>query len=913
MNLLIEQRPTTITSSKSQQHQQSQISNENDMNNSSSSSPLVLKIKRHTTKQQQQQNNSISTSSHMLEDDNNSRSTTNNQRFKRTSITNTTATRRPSSPAFNGKQQQQQQQQATKRSVTIDNNNNDLTGNIDDISLTKRFKRDDSNHLSSSKVDACVETVSIGLATEPDHLGPCEPGTSVVLEGIVWNETDSGVLVVNVTWRGKTYVGTLLDSTKQDWACPRLTCESPTSDYDARSSSKTSRTKRTAGAGGNTRCSNPQQQSVSLCQQISSNNLSTGLDERKLRNNIKSRQSKRLNNISTSINDEIINNSSPLTSPYRTNNQQTFFASETPSPTTTATTTLSSNLEPQLISCSESHCHKRFASNIALSYHLSDAHKKTDVITPTIPQANTRDEEDVAHILANVADYVRRSSPPSSKRCSPEHHMSSSNLKTIENSSLSWPCPQISSKLVLSASLNNAERILSPNSPRCKLNNNETTLVDNQNRNDHDDLKTSVKQADHFLLHIKDEVNVNKNSYLDLNIKKEQNIIHTKIPTPPPISSSPAYSDISDEDLTPNEQILPQPSTINLLTATNGKIDENGNNLHPSSSFLSTNNGLNNSNSSWTAQMLFQQFGSFIQPQTTVSNNKDLSTTPNRLNSNNNICPSSNGTSDSTVKNILDSRRSSTTKSSSSSSTTNLYHYHTNETKFPTPIINTLTSPNENLLHLSSTTTIKPMDLVDYSINNNRTTNGGQYHHSSSLHPSRIINGQQYVIKRDFRASYQYNSFSVFTNDEYQLIYRIETQYSLSYAATIKSILPLDDFIIVAHIDAFLGSNRIFNFRILNSLLGRWIDGRIYQQNMLIYVIELINFQKIIIELSPPHTPEMSSLNSVRFRDGQILNKIFADYTQRTPWLSIYDLRLFSNEYPIELYLVGFAIVQRRM
>ena len=28
---------------------------------------------------------------------------------------------------------------------------------------------------SSTKVDACVETVSVGLATEPDHLGPCEP------------------------------------------------------------------------------------------------------------------------------------------------------------------------------------------------------------------------------------------------------------------------------------------------------------------------------------------------------------------------------------------------------------------------------------------------------------------------------------------------------------------------------------------------------------------------------------------------------------------------------------------------------------------------------------------------------------------------------------------------------------------
>ncbi len=77
----------------------------------------------------------------MSEEDSNSRSSTNIQRLKRTSIPNTITTRRPSSPVFNGKQQQQ----ATKRSVTIDNNNNDLTSNIDDISSTKRFKRDDSN------------------------------------------------------------------------------------------------------------------------------------------------------------------------------------------------------------------------------------------------------------------------------------------------------------------------------------------------------------------------------------------------------------------------------------------------------------------------------------------------------------------------------------------------------------------------------------------------------------------------------------------------------------------------------------------------------------------------------------------------------------------------------------------------
>lgn len=39
---------------------------------------------------------------------------------------------------------------------------------------------------------------------------------------------------MNITWRGKTYVGTLLDCTKHDWAPPRF-CESPTSDIESKS------------------------------------------------------------------------------------------------------------------------------------------------------------------------------------------------------------------------------------------------------------------------------------------------------------------------------------------------------------------------------------------------------------------------------------------------------------------------------------------------------------------------------------------------------------------------------------------------------------------------------------------------------------------------------------------------------
>ncbi|XP_028434995.1 zinc finger protein 608 [Perca flavescens] len=150
---------------------------------------------------------------------------------------------------------------------------------------------------TSNPKQLAVRTRSIGTNTQDGGvsgalegdsacLGPCQPGTSVNLEGIVWHETEEescgfeerdvitsvscgegpfdskskkscvavkprfeavmhprfdllcvatgtlqngGVLVVNVTWRKRTYVGTLLDCTKHDWAPPRF-CESPFSD-----------------------------------------------------------------------------------------------------------------------------------------------------------------------------------------------------------------------------------------------------------------------------------------------------------------------------------------------------------------------------------------------------------------------------------------------------------------------------------------------------------------------------------------------------------------------------------------------------------------------------------------------------------------------------------------------------------
>lgn len=116
---------------------------------------------------------------------------------------------------------------ATTSSLCYTSGTNSDDGKMSNSPPMKRLKCDSKN-----MVDMCVGT-SIGTITEPDCLGPCEPGTSVTLEGIVWHETEGGVLAVNVTWRGKTYVGTLIDCTKHDWAPPRF-CDSPIEELDAR-------------------------------------------------------------------------------------------------------------------------------------------------------------------------------------------------------------------------------------------------------------------------------------------------------------------------------------------------------------------------------------------------------------------------------------------------------------------------------------------------------------------------------------------------------------------------------------------------------------------------------------------------------------------------------------------------------
>lgn len=233
-----------------------------------------------------------------------------------------------------------------------------------------------SSSISSTK--ECGTSTSIGTITEPDCLGPCEPGTSVTLEGIVWQETDGGILVVNVTWRGKTYVGALLDCTRHDWAPPRL-CDSPASDIDSKAH-KGVRTKRIV-----TRSNGVGLDEKNLLQ--TTGKLRNGKGRRILTSNDLTPCNKRQRDPEKPSIENMTAQSEPTT---LLTNVSTITNSETACVPMNIDTTPATNNEsistsnilndkagpnsPIMIGCSEPNCSKKFRNNNGLMYHKTHAH-----------------------------------------------------------------------------------------------------------------------------------------------------------------------------------------------------------------------------------------------------------------------------------------------------------------------------------------------------------------------------------------------------------------------------------------------------------------------------------------------------------------------------------------------------------
>lgn len=290
----------------------------------------------------------------------------------------------------------------SRNTTIINNSTTSHANNCEEISLHESAKQAQSTSISSTK--ECGTSTSIGTITEPDCLGPCEPGTSVTLEGIVWQETEGGILVVNVTWRGKTYVGALLDSTNHDWAPNRL-CDSPASDIDSKAN-KGVRPKRIV-----TRSNGIGLDEKNLLQ--TTGKLRNGKGRRILTPNELAPCNKRQRETEKSIESIPAQSEAhtPLTNVSSITNSETACVS-TNIDTTTATNNESISTSeiltdkagpdsPMLIGCSEPNCSKKYRNMNGLLYHQTHAHG-----TESEP-SNTRDNNCSSSLKDNVKNSTK--------------------------------------------------------------------------------------------------------------------------------------------------------------------------------------------------------------------------------------------------------------------------------------------------------------------------------------------------------------------------------------------------------------------------------------------------------------------------------------------------------------------------
>lgn len=195
--------------------------------------------------------------------------------------------------------------------------------------------------------------------TEPESLGNCEPGTAVKLQGIVWQETDKGgLLMLNVNWKGKTYVGTLLD------------CHIPLEEHKWGPPGEVLADKARGKRGG--RCSRSRTPPVRIPIRKSNkavnhkNNARAKLFSMPVsplaKDNVKENGHTSKNRKHFNENDETTAEESDMTNKDEDSDENNPAEPDTLSPTS------------RLIECPKPDCAKKFRDLNALKYHLSYAH-----------------------------------------------------------------------------------------------------------------------------------------------------------------------------------------------------------------------------------------------------------------------------------------------------------------------------------------------------------------------------------------------------------------------------------------------------------------------------------------------------------------------------------------------------------
>ena len=168
------------------------------------------------------------------------------------------------------------------------------------------------------------------------------------------------MLVINVTWRGKTYVGTLMDATKYDWAPPRPSTESPTSDIE----------------GGGARGGRGKRRGAIM--------LDSSMHERRLRNGKRSQQQVFNAPPSPAKSDT----STASTSKRRkTPVEEAFLGGEAKRSRLASDSDKILKDESELYECDVGECKKKYKSVSALRYHQSHNHVAT--VSKDTPEKKT--------------------------------------------------------------------------------------------------------------------------------------------------------------------------------------------------------------------------------------------------------------------------------------------------------------------------------------------------------------------------------------------------------------------------------------------------------------------------------------------------------------------------------------------
>ena len=164
---------------------------------------------------------------------------------------------------------------------------------------------------------------------------------------------------------------------------------------------------------------------------------------------------------------------------------------------------------------------------------------------------------------------------------------------------------------------------------------------------------------------------------------------------------------------------------------------------------------------------------------------------------------------------------------------------------------------------------------------------------------------RQYLARRDFFNMMKAGEFSIMDPSEKKLYYRIESRYHLLQRVEVirypekKKTARLASKL---HPLTYRGE-----FSILNETTNRWVEGVTEQNFQWLQFLYIIRWNGHQINLT-----STTGDQTCRFRDES--NELLADYRLQLAsvlWRRKYDVKIHTNKYPEEIYLLALAAHDR--